>query len=208
MVWEQINQRGITDDRLLEAFINTPRHRFVPAGMEEYAYSDEPLVIGCGQTISQPYIVALMTHLLDLKGDEVVLEIGTGSGYQAAILSRLARFVHTVEFHPQLAARAEKTLAELGFQNVAVHVADGSLGWPEAAPYAGIMITAAAPEVPKTLFAQLADGGKLVLPVGEWHSQELQVWELNSGKWTHESILPVSFVPLRGKHGWSRDRWP
>ncbi|NPV78521.1 MAG: protein-L-isoaspartate(D-aspartate) O-methyltransferase [Anaerolineae bacterium] len=208
MIWEQINRRGLKNQRLLDAFLKVPRHRFVPEDMAEYAYSDEPLIIDCGQTISQPYIVALMTSLLNLQGDETVLEIGTGSGYQAAILAQLAKLVHTVEFHPPLAEQARKVLQELGYLNVEVHVGDGSLGWPEGGPYQGILVTAAAPEPPPPLLNQLADGGKIVLPVGSRHYQELQVWERSGDNYIRESITSVSFVPLRGQHGWSEEQWP
>ncbi len=208
MIWEQINRRGLKEQRLLDAFLKVPRHRFVPEDMAEYAYSDEPLIIDCGQTISQPYIVALMTSLLNLQGDETVLEIGTGSGYQAAILAQMAKMVHSVEFHPPLAQQARKVLQELGYLNVEVHIGDGSLGWPEGGPYQGILVTAAAPEPPAPLLDQLADGGKIVLPVGSRHYQELQVWERNGGNYVRESITPVSFVPLRGQYGWSEEQWP
>lgn len=208
MVQDQISRRGLKNQRLLDAFLKVPRHRFVSKDMEEYAYGDEPLIIDCGQTISQPYIVALMTSLLDLQGTETVLEIGTGSGYQAAILSQMAVLVHTVEYHPRLAEQAGKMLQELGYLNVEVHVGDGSQGWQEGSPYQGILVTAAAPDAPPPLLEQLADGGKIVLPVGSRHFQELQVWERNGDNFTHESVIPVSFVPLRGQHGWSEEQWP
>lgn len=208
MVWEQIDRRGLHNQRLLEAFLKVPRHQFVPPEQVEYAYGDEPLSIGCGQTISQPYIVALMTNLLQLEGNENVLEIGTGSGYQAAILSLMAKTVHSVEYYPELAERARETMQDLGYLNVEIHVGDGSLGWPEAAPYDGILVTAAAPEPPEPLLQQLNHGGKLVLPVGARHYQELQVWERNGDQFERESIIPVTFVPLRGKFGWDEENWP
>ena len=202
MVEDQIARRGILDPRLLAVMESVPRHRFVPADNLTWAYSDGPLPIGHGQTISQPYIVALMTGLLELKGDERVLEVGTGSGYQAAILARMAGEVHTVEFIPELAGRAEEVLAELGFANVHVHAGDGSLGWPAAAPYAGILVAAAAPSAPEPLLAQLAEGGRLVIPVGSHGFQQLEVWKRNGNQYEHKTNIAVAFVPLRGEHGW------
>ncbi|MEZ0396001.1 MAG: protein-L-isoaspartate(D-aspartate) O-methyltransferase [Anaerolineales bacterium] len=202
MVDEQIARRGLRDPRLLAALRTVPRHRFVPPDELEWAYADGPLPIGHGQTISQPYIVALMTDLLHLAPTARVLEVGTGSGYQAAILGKMAAEVHTVEVIPELARQAEKVLAELGFRNVQVHVGDGSLGWPETAPYDGILVAAAAPDVPPPLLDQLAEGGRLVLPVGSRGFQELQVWERRGGKLHCERGIPVTFVPLRGEHGW------
>jgi len=202
MVSVQIERRGVTNARVLEAMRRVPRHRFVTADLQEYAYSDYPLPIGYEQTISQPYIVALMTSLLNLQGDEKVLEIGTGSGYQAAVLSLLAREVHTVEIVPQLARRAEETLLELGYSNVHVHLSDGSLGWSAASPYDAAMVTASAPDVPPPLLDQLRPAGRLVIPVGHRGSQSLELWGMESGVWQPEEILPVAFVPLRGKHGW------
>ncbi len=165
MVVEQISARGLSDPRLLAAFESVPRHLFVPEKLRSVAYEDHPLEIGHGQTISQPYTVALMTSLLELSGDECVLEVGTGSGYQAAILSLLAGEVHTIELIPELAAGAEKLLSDLGIKNVTVHAGDGSLGWPGAAPFAGILVAAAAPRPPRPLCGQLAEGGRLVIPV-------------------------------------------
>lgn len=202
MVDEQIARRGLRDPRLLAAVRAVPRHRFVPPDELEWAYSDGPLPIGHGQTISQPYIVALMTDLLHLTPGARVLEVGTGSGYQAAILAQMAAEVHTVEVIPELAHRAEKVLAELGLTNVQVHVGDGSLGWPEAAPYDGILVAAAAPDVPPPLLDQLSEGGRLVLPVGSRGFQELQVWERRAGRLHCERGISVAFVPLRGEHGW------
>lgn len=207
MVRQQIERRGIRDPRLLEAFRSVPRHRFVPEEDQDRAYSDGPLSIGEGQTISQPYIVAIMTDLLELSGDEQVLEVGTGSGYQAAILAKLARLVHSVERVPRLARHAAALLVELGLTNVQVHVGDGSLGWPECAPYQGIVVTAAAPTVPRALLEQLADGGRLVLPVGGRDGQDLQRWQRVGERFECESIFPVAFVPLRGTAGWSDEDW-
>lgn len=207
MVERQIMQRGLKDPRLLTAFDSVPRHLFVPEDYRYAAYEDGPLPIGHSQTISQPYIVALMTALLELDGDERVLEIGTGSGYQAAILGMLTAEVHTVEYLPELAAQADKVLKELGFDNVHVHVGDGSLGWPEAAPYAGILVAAAAPDAPKALLGQLEDGGRMVLPVGGRGMQNLQLWERNGNDFRSKIETTVAFVPLRGKQGWDRKEW-
>jgi protein-L-isoaspartate(D-aspartate) O-methyltransferase len=207
MVSNQIARRGVDAPRVLEAMRSVPRHRFVPSESQNYAYDDFPIPIGQGQTISQPYIVALMTQLLQLEGDEKVLEIGTGSGYQAAILASLAKTVHTVEMLPELSERADKILAELGFSNIHMHIGDGSLGWPKAAPYHGILVTAAAPKLPQALLDQLSENGKLVIPVGDRGSQVLQVWERVQAGFNHEDIIPVAFVPLRGESGWHDGDW-
>ncbi len=204
MVREQISRRGLNEPRLLSAMLTVPRHLFVPAEYRLSAYENGPLPIGFGQTISQPYIVALMTHLLQLQGDERVLEVGTGSGYQAAILGRLAREVHTIELVPELAESAAKLLEELGMHNVHIHIGDGSLGWPESAPYAGILVAAAAPQAPEALLEQLADGGRMVVPVGERGWQELEVWERQGNLYKSRNVLSVAFVPLRGEQGWDR----
>jgi len=207
MVNEQIISRGVHDERLLDALRCVPRHLFVPEEYAHIAYSDSPLPIGHGQTISQPYIVALMTELLELEGEENVLEVGTGSGYQAALLAFLARQVHTIERHEELAENAEKVLQGLGLNNVLVHVGDGSLGLPKYAPYQAIMITAAAPRVPQPLFDQLVEGGHLVLPEGGAGGQMLNRWRKQDGEYEQEHIAPVAFVPLRGQHGWKEDNW-
>lgn len=207
MVAEQIAGRGLRNPRLLEAFRAVPRHLFVPLPVRNRAYSDGPVPIGHDQTISQPYIVALMTALLGLQGDENVLEIGTGSGYQAAILARLSRVVHTIERFATLAETAAKTLADLGYDNVIVHVGDGSMGWPEAAPYDAMIVTAAAPFPPEPLQDQLAEGGRLVIPVGGRQGQDLQLWTRENSVLAFENIIPVSFVPLRGEMGWKEDAW-
>ncbi|MDP2965231.1 MAG: protein-L-isoaspartate(D-aspartate) O-methyltransferase [Pelolinea sp.] len=202
MVENQIISRGITDARVLAAMRAVPRHEFVPDQFLEEAYDDHPLPVGEGQTISQPYIVALMTSHLELTGKEKVLEIGTGSGYQAAVLSRLAKEVHTVERIPELASKAEATLKQFGYVNVIVHVGDGSLGWPEAAPYDRIIVTAAAPSVPVALTDQLKVGGRLIIPVGErWH-QVLEEWKKTVSGLEKKEVLPVVFVPLLGQKGW------
>ncbi len=207
MVEEQLRRRGIRDPRLLKAMLTVPRHRFVPSEHRHLAYVDGPLPIGAGQTISQPYIVALMTQLLLLQGDETVLEIGTGSGYQAAILAELAQQVHTIERHPELAERAKLILRELGYQNVHVHIGDGSLGLAEFAPYQGILVTAAAPKAPAALLEQLEDGGRLVIPVGGQWGQMLERWTRHGDQFDQEEFVPVAFVPLRGEAGWKEDRW-
>jgi len=207
MVKSQIVRRGLRDERLLAAFESIPRHLFVPEEYRYAAYDDNPLPIGFSQTISQPYIVALMTDLLKLKGDECVLEIGTGSGYQAAILGMMANEVHTVELLPELATDADKLLKELGFDNVHVHIGDGSLGWPETAPYKGILVAAAAPQAPNTLLDQLVEGGRLILPVGGRGMQNLEVWEKEGNKFKNEVETAVAFVPLRGEEGWDRKEW-
>lgn len=202
MVQRQIMGRGLRDPRLLAAFEAVPRHLFVAEEYRHHAYADGPLPIGYGQTISQPYIVAFMTNLLELTGRERVLEVGTGSGYQAAILSHLAAEIHTVEIIPELHARAEKVLSEMGCVNVYCHLADGSLGWTAAAPYDGILVTAAAPSAPRVLLDQLAEGGRLILPVGARGYQELEIWQNEQGKFTYKPSLGVAFVPLRGEYGW------
>jgi protein-L-isoaspartate(D-aspartate) O-methyltransferase len=207
MVQEQIAWRGIRSPTVLEAMRNVPRHRFVPPDFTHLAYTDGPLRIGKGQTISQPYIVALMTDLLELQGDENVLEIGTGSGYQAAILACLVAEVHTIERHASLAKRAAQILEILNYDNVHVHTGDGSLGLPEHAPYQAIIVTAAAPDVPQPLLDQLADGGRLVLPVGGRYSQILELCRRHGGEIKHKTITSVAFVPLLGEMGWKDDKW-
>lgn len=207
MVEEQLASRDIRDRRVLEAMRTVPRHRFVPREYRHQAYADAPLPIGHGQTISQPYIVAYMTQLLYLEGDETVLEIGTGSGYQAALLAYLSREVHTVERQPRLAERAAGLLADLGLENVHVHVGDGTLGWPEEAPYDCILATAAAPAVPPPLFAQLGDGGRMVIPVGGRGEQYLECWTRQEDQLIYKPGPPVAFVPMMGAHGWQEDGW-
>lgn len=204
MVEEQIARRGLHNLRLLTAFESVPRHLFVPEELRYAAYDDSALPIGFGQTISQPYMVALMTSLLELQGDERVLEVGTGSGYQAAILAHLTREVFTIEFDHRLAQRAEETLRRLGFANVHIFSGDGSLGWPVAAPFTGIIVSAAAPQVPKPLMEQLADGGRLVLPVNTLRYQLLELWTRHGEHFSHQVITSVKFVPLRGAYGRKR----
>lgn len=207
MVEEQFVRRDITDKRVLDAMRKVPRHIFVPEEHRHLAYSDCPLPIGQNQTISQPYIVALMTQMLALKGDEVVLEIGTGSGYQAAVLSLVAKEVYTIERYEILAQRALESIKQLDVKNVTVQVGDGTLGWPERAPYDAILATAAAPNVPQPLLDQLADGGRLVIPVGGRIGQYLESWFREGDKFRHEQTVAVAFVPLLGKHGWKDNAW-
>jgi len=202
MVRNQIAARGVLDPSLLAVFGAVPRHRFVPADELAWAYADGPLPIGHGQTISQPYIVALMTDLLQVKSSHHVLEVGTGSGYQAAILGKLAREVETMEVVPDLAASAASTLADLGYSNIHVHCGDGTLGWLQAGPYDGILVAAAAPSAPKPLLDQLKDGGRLVIPVGDRGYQQLEVWQRTGEEYGCQVNLAVAFVPLRGKYGW------
>ncbi|MFQ5662869.1 MAG: protein-L-isoaspartate(D-aspartate) O-methyltransferase [Terriglobia bacterium] len=203
MVEWQLRRRGITDPRILDVFLEVPRHAFVLPEHAAQAYEDCPLPIGEGQTISQPYMVALMTEALELTGNETVLEVGTGSGYQAAILARLAHHVYSIENHPALAAGAEERLARLGYTNVTCLVGDGSQGHPEASPYEAILVTAAAPRVPESLTGQLAESGRLVIPVGDIYSQELVLVRKQQGELAQKTINYCRFVPLTGKYGWS-----
>ena len=203
MVDGQIAIRGITAPRVLEAFLEVPRHHFVPKNQQVHAYQDSPLPIGLGQTISQPYIAAYMTDILQLTGAERVLEIGTGSGYQAAILGKLADEIHTVERHPALADKAKRLLESLGYDNVQVHEGDGTWGLPDFAPYQAIMVTAAAPEVPTLLLDQLGEAGRLVMPVGGRGGQVLLLYRRRGDEFHREDLVPVAFVPLIGEHGWA-----
>ena len=198
MVETQIKARGVKDPRVLSALRKVERDRFVPEEYLNSAYADQPLPIGEGQTISQPYIVALMTELLALKGDEKVLEIGTGSGYQAAILAELAKEVYTIEIVESLASMANKRLLGLGYKNIKVKVGDGYLGWPEAAPFDAIIVTAAPDHIPKPLIEQLKEGGRMVVPVGTY-AQELKKIVKRSGKIETTDVIPVVFVPMTGE---------
>jgi len=202
MVDGQLKGRGIRDLRVLDAMRSVPRHRFVPIEEKHRAYEDHPLPIPAGQTISQPYIVAYMLQALALKGDEKVLEIGTGSGYQAALLGQLAAEVHSIERHESLANAAANVLLGLAIENVRVHHADGTNGWPEDAPYDAIIVAASAPVVPQPLLQQLADGGRLILPVGVAWGQILQLWRRQGDTFDYDELAPVAFVPLIGEHGW------
>jgi len=204
MVETQIRKRGVKDERVLHAMASVPRHEFAPAPWVHQAYADEPLPIGCGQTISQPYIVAAMTASLGLTGTEKVLEIGTGCGYQAAVLSLLVQEVHTVELLPDLAQGAAERLNRLGYGNVHVHCGDGTLGWPEFAPYDAILVAAAAPAIPEPLLQQLAEGGRLIAPVGDELDQVLRLVTKREGQCIVQPGGPCRFVPLMGKHGWGK----
>lgn len=206
MVETQVMSRGIRDESVIRAMREVPRHLFVPESRRDQAYHDRPLPIGQSQTISQPYIVAYMTAALQLGGQEKVLEIGTGSGYQTAVLSRLAKTVISIERIEPLATAAMERLASLGYGNVRCVIGDGSQGYPDEAPYDAIMMTAAAPQVPVPLQEQLADGGRLVGPVGGRYDQLLvRVWRRGS-QWDRETLVPVIFVPLVGTHGWQEER--
>ncbi len=203
MVTQQIEARGVHDTRVLAAMREVPRHLFIPPPYDKGAYEDCPLPIGNGQTISQPYIVALMTSLLKPKPEHTILEIGAGSGYQAAILSMLVKEVPTVERIPEVADLAKKNLAALHYTNIDVVVGDGTEGYPQNSPYDGIMITAATPQIPPPLIDQLTDAGRLVAPVGNRDVQELIVMEKMRGTVKTEPHGGVRFVPLIGEHGWS-----
>ncbi|UCC66155.1 MAG: protein-L-isoaspartate(D-aspartate) O-methyltransferase [Deltaproteobacteria bacterium] len=202
MVEEQLVPRGIKDDRVLRAMRKVPRHLFLEEGLWPQAYGDFPLPIGEGQTISQPYIVALMTEAMELKGDEKALEIGTGSGYQAAILAELAERVFTVERISSLAGKARKILDELGYADVLIKVFDGTHGWKEEAPFDGIIVTAGAPDVPQTLLRQLKVGGRLVIPVGNEYSQILLKVVREDRGYKEDDLGGCRFVKLIGDHGW------
>jgi protein-L-isoaspartate(D-aspartate) O-methyltransferase len=202
MVQEQIRERGVRDPGVLDAMQRVPRHEFISEDMMAGAYADQPLPIGEGQTISQPYMVAAMTEALALMGQERVLEVGTGSGYQAAVLSLLAREVHSVESVASLAKSAQARLAKLGYKNVAIHCGDGTLGLEQAAPFDAIIVTAAAPRIPPPLVEQLAEGGRLVIPVGPATEQELVLVRKLEGRATQETLHYCRFVPLLGRYGW------
>jgi protein-L-isoaspartate(D-aspartate) O-methyltransferase len=195
MVESQIIARGVTDRKVIEVMKITPRHLFVPADMIEYAYNDSPLPIGWNQTISQPYIVALMTELLNLKGDEKVLEIGTGSGYQAAVLSQLADSCYSVEIVKELAELSSSRLRDMGYNNVIVKWGDGYKGWPAHAPFDAIIITAAPETIPEELIDQLKTGGRMVVPVGTLYQNLLLIYKTNKG-YQKRNIIPVRFVPM------------
>lgn len=202
MVEEQIRKRGVKSTRVLDVMGRVPRHLFVPEELAAHAYEDRALGIGEQQTISQPYMVASMTEYLELQGGERVLEVGAGSGYQAAILAELAREVITVEKNVALAESARARLASLGYRNVRVEIGDGTLGWSQAAPFDGILVAAAAPAIPQPLVSQLAEGGRLVIPVGESDKQMLMRIRKRGGEITEEKLFACQFVPLRGSYGW------
>ena len=201
MVRDQLIGRDITDPRVLEAMRRVPRHLFVPRHLQGYAYEDGPLPIGNDQTISQPYIVALMSQVLELRPSDVVLEIGTGSGYQAAVLCELARHVYSLERYATLGERAAQRLETLGYHNLEIHIGDGSQGLPDMAPFDAILGTAAAPAIPGPLRSQLASGGRLVLPIGDREQQVLERIRRYGDQWPVERLLPVMFVLLYGEHG-------
>ena len=203
MIRVQLQRRGITDRRVLQAMREVPRHAFVPVQWRHKAYSDRPLPIADEQTISQPYMVAIMTQSLALQGHECVLEVGTGSGYQAAVLSRLVAHVYTIEYFPTLAENARAVLQHLGYTNVQVITGDGSLGLPAHAPYHGILVAAAAPHVPQPMLAQLAEGGRLVIPVGSITSQDLLIVTRHQDDYAQVRSVPCRFVPLLGQEGWA-----
>ena len=198
MVETQIARRNITDENVLEAMRKVPRHLFVPEEYRYESYRDGPLPIGRGQTISQPYIVAIMTELLKIDSASKVLEIGTGSGYQAAVLAEISDSVYTIEIIPELGRRAEKILDSLGYKSVHVRIGDGYLGWPEAAPFDAVIVTAAAPKIPQPLVDQLKEGGRMVIPVGEF-GQDLYLIIKQKDGLVKQSVIPVRFVPMTGK---------
>jgi len=202
MVEEQLMPRGIKDPRVLEVFSKVERHQFLPEDFRGSAYADYPVPIGEGQTISQPFIVALMTESLEVGPEDKILEIGTGSGYQAAILAELAKEVYTIERIESLAKKAEALLKDLGYNNITIKVDDGTLGWKENAPFNKIIITAASPRIPLPLTEQLAENGKLILPLGETFSQVLTLVEKKANQLKHQQICGCVFVPLVGKYGW------
>lgn len=202
MVNDQLRRRGIHDERVLTAMEEVKRHLFLPGGMEEEAYLDRPVQIGYGQTISQPYIVAMMTELLQLEATDSVLEIGSGSGYQAAIIAKISDNVISIERIPEVAIQAEENLRRAHIEGVRIIVADGTVGYPESSPYDAILVTAGAPSVPSPLLSQLADGGRLVAPVGDADVQHLVRVVRHGDECVFESFEPVRFVPLIGKYGW------
>ena len=205
MVKTQLRKRGITDKRVLDVFTSVERHRFVEESLIGRAYDDSPLPIGKNQTISQPYIVALMSQALALKGDERVLEIGTGSGYQTLILANLVRQVFSIERHHDLARRARAIFESANVHNIAIRIGDGTIGWKDYAPYNGIIVTAASPQLPKSLFNQLCEGGRMVIPIGSEKKQTLYVFTRTGESHTKEALCPCSFVPLIGKEGWNNN---
>lgn len=203
MVSEQLQRRGVKDPATLKSMLEVPRERFVPPTIRSMAYEDGPLPIGEGQTISQPYIVALMTQAAELTPDSTVLDIGTGSGYAAAVLSRIVKEVYTIERIASLSQNAQKVFQELGYTNITAKVGDGTLGWPEKAPFDAIIVTAGAPVTPDSLLAQLKTGGRLIIPVGDSLSQQLfRFWKHEEGHFTKEILDYVRFVPLIGEEGW------
>lgn len=201
MVKGQIRARGITDDQVLDAMKKVERHRFVPAGYLDEAYNDYPLPIGEGQTISQPYIVAFMTEAIELKPSDKVLEIGTGSGYQAAVLAEICDSVFSIDIFYSLTHRADSILNELGYKNIFIKTGDGYQGWAEHAPYNAIIVTCSPTHVPVALEEQLAEGGRMIIPVGEGYSQDLFLLEKKNGRLQERNVLPVRFVPMIDEKG-------
>lgn len=201
MVKEQLERRGIKSPEVLKAMRKVERHRFVPQEVIQHAYDDGPLPIGEGQTISQPYVVAFMTQALELKPTDKVLEIGTGSGYQAAILAEICSKVYTIEIVEPLGARAKELLVTLGYKNIFTKIGDGYQGWPEGAPFDAIIVTCSPTHVPKPLQDQLREGGRMIIPVGEKYTQELVLLTKKSGKLIRQNQMPVLFVPMKDKSG-------
>jgi len=203
MVRKQIQGRGVKNPRVLDTMRTVPRHLFVPEKVRQHAYEDRPLQIGCRQTISQPYMVALMTDLIEPNPSDHVLEIGSGSGYQAAVLAALVEHVTSVERIPELAERAQQVLDDLGIENVSVHVGDGTLGYPQDSPYDGIIVTAGSPHMPRQLREQLAEGGRLVCPVGPRDTQRLIKVVRHGNRFDEQKSIACVFVPLVGEDGWA-----
>jgi protein-L-isoaspartate(D-aspartate) O-methyltransferase len=204
MIEKQLRRRGIKDGAVLAVMLAVPRHEFVPLDLRVRAYEDAPLPIGSGQTISQPYIVAAMTAALQLQPHQRVLEIGTGCGYQAAVLSQLVKEVFTIESRPELASAASERLLRIGYSNVHVHCGDGTLGLPDFAPFDAILVAASAPTVPKPLLGQLSEGGRIIIPVGDAENQELQLIEKRAESFPARMLEGCRFVPLVGFHGWQK----
>ncbi|MGQ0720389.1 MAG: protein-L-isoaspartate(D-aspartate) O-methyltransferase [Candidatus Eiseniibacteriota bacterium] len=202
MVEHQLRERGIRSAKVLDAMAKVPRHRFVDAALRSRAYGDHALPIGAGQTISQPYMVALMTEALALEGGERVLEIGTGSGYQTAVLAEFTQRLFSIERSPELARTAAATLRDLGYSNVILKTGDGTLGWPEHSPFDAVLVTAGAPEIPAPLLAQLTDGGRLVVPVGDRDIQRLELVTRRAKRTERRTLVECAFVPLLGAAGW------
>jgi len=203
MIQRQLMPRGINDNKVIAAFRKVPRHEFIAKGSINISYADHPVSIGCNQTISQPYMVALMTQVLDLKGQERILEIGTGSGYQTAILAEICKEIYSIERFEELATKARETLDKLGYNNIEIKIGDGTQGWRESSPFDRIIVTAAAPDIPKNLIDQLENNGKMVIPIGGRLSQMLTLIEKHEGQISTKDICSCVFVPLLGRYGWN-----